>query len=178
MLNREAPEGGYVKSPAEWEWLEGAREGLAILTRVGIRITLATNQSGVGRGLMTQADLAAVHDRMIWEAGLAGGRINAIFFCPHAPDDGCRCRKPAPGMIETAVAVSGVPAAATLVVGDDLRDIRAAEAAGVPAALVLTGKGRKAAAQLGADALPIFNDLRALSLALVARLEPRVESRP
>lgn len=176
VLNREAPDDGYVTSASAWEWLPGAREALALMTRAGLIISIATNQSGVGRGLMTRADLDAVHERMIREAGIAGARIHAVYYCPHAPGAGCRCRKPAPGLIEQALAASGVPAAETLVVGDDLRDLEAAEAAGVPAALVLTGKGGRAAQRLGSKTVPIFDDLRALSLALVEKQEPMMGS--
>jgi D-glycero-D-manno-heptose 1,7-bisphosphate phosphatase len=176
VLNREAPDGGYVTSAAAWHWMPGALEALALMTQAKLMISVATNQSGVGRGLMTQADLDAVHARMVREAELAGARIHGIYFCPHAPEAGCSCRKPAPGLIEQALAASGVPAAETLVVGDDLRDLQAAEAAGVPAALVLTGKGRRAAQQLGSKAVPIFQDLRALSLALVSKQEPTMGS--
>lgn len=166
VLNREAPDGGYVTTPEGWEWLPGAREGLTLLTKAGIRISVATNQSGVGRGKMSLADVEAVHERMVREARVAGARIDAIFICPHAPEAGCDCRKPAPGLIEQAVAASGVPPAETLAVGDDVRDLEAAAAAGVPAALVLTGKGRRAARAAGK--VPVFEDLRELSAALVA----------
>lgn len=176
VLNREAPDGGYVTSSDAWEWLPGAREALALMTRAGLIISVATNQSAVGRGLMTLADLDAVHERMIREAEIAGARIHAVYYCPHAPEAGCSCRKPAPGLIEQAIAASGVPAAETLVVGDDLRDLQAAEAAGVPAALVRTGKGRGAAERMGSRAVPIFDDLHALGLALVATQERTKES--
>ena len=171
VLNREAPDGGYITSPGQWEWLPGAREALALLSGAGLRVSVATNQSAVGRGLMTAGDLEAVHDRMAWEAGLQGAKIAAVYSCPHAPEAGCGCRKPAPGLIRQAVAESGVPAAETLVVGDALRDLQAAEAAGVPAALVLTGKGRATARSVGADRVPTYFDLRALALAVVASVE-------
>jgi D-glycero-D-manno-heptose 1,7-bisphosphate phosphatase len=171
VLNCEAPAGGYITSPAQWEWLPGAREALALLTAAGVRVSVATNQSAVGRGLMSAGDLEAVHERMTWEAGLRGAKIDGLYVCPHAPGEGCLCRKPAPGLIEQALADSGVPAAETLVVGDALRDLQAAEAAGVPAMLVLTGKGRATARALGADAVPTFFDLQALARAVVARVQ-------
>ncbi|HVN41670.1 MAG TPA: HAD-IIIA family hydrolase [Steroidobacteraceae bacterium] len=166
VLNVEAPNRGYITRPESWQWLPGAREALALLTRAGIRVSVATNQSGVGRGLMSAADLEAVHARMRREALAAGGRIDALYACPHAPEAGCPCRKPAPGLIEEAIAAAQVPACETLVVGDDGRDLQAADAAGVPAALVLTGKGRAAAA-LSPRTVPVYDDLLALARALV-----------
>jgi len=171
VLNVEAPGGGYVRSPGEWRWIDGALEALAELTSAGLRVTVATNQSGVGRGLMTSDDLAAVHAGMLADVERAGGRIDSVLSCCHAPEEGCNCRKPAPGLIQAAVAGSGVRAEATLVVGDDVRDIEAARAAGVPAVLVLTGKGRAAASRLGDAVVPIYDDLRALVSALVSARE-------
>jgi D-glycero-D-manno-heptose 1,7-bisphosphate phosphatase len=168
VLNVEAPGGGYVRSPGEWRWIDGALESLAELTRAGLRITVATNQSGVGRGLMTSDDLAAVHAGMLADVERAGGRIDAVLTCCHAPGEGCDCRKPAPGLIKAAVEASGMRPELTLVVGDDVRDIEAARAAGVPAVLVLTGKGRAAVARLGDAAVPTYDDLRALTRALVS----------
>lgn len=168
VLNEEAPARGYVTRPEAWRWIPGALEALASFARAGVRVTVATNQSGVGRGLMTQRDLDEVHARMLREARVAGGRIDALFTCPHAPDEGCPCRKPAPGLIEAAVAASGVPVAETLAVGDDGRDLEAARGAGVPAALVLTGKGRAALATLSWPDVPVYDDLMALARALAA----------
>jgi len=168
VLNEEAPARGYVTRPEAWRWIPGALEALASFARAGVRVTVATNQSGVGRGLMTQRDLDEVHARMLREARVAGGRIDALFACPHAPGEGCPCRKPAPGLIEAAVAASGVPVAETLAVGDDGRDLEAARGAGVPAALVLTGKGRAALATLSWPDVPVYDDLMALARALAA----------
>ena len=173
VLNREAPNGGYVTTPGEWVWLPGAREGLRLLTEAAYRISVATNQSGVGQGRMTLADLDAVHERMLREAGDAGARIDAVFSCTHAPDAGCLCRKPAPGLIVQAMGASGIPPAETLVVGDDLRDLEAAAAAGVPAVLVLTGKGGRSARAAATLGVRIFEDLRALGAALVAESQEK-----
>jgi D-glycero-D-manno-heptose 1,7-bisphosphate phosphatase len=168
VLNVEAPGGGYIRSPDEWRWIEGALDALAMLESAGLRVTVATNQSGVGRGLMTIDDLAAVHAGMLADVTGAGGRIDAVLSCCHAPDEACDCRKPEPGLIRAAVEKSGIGPEATLVVGDDLRDIQAARAAGVPAALVLTGKGRSAAARLDTGMVPTFDSLYALATAIVS----------
>ena len=147
-----------------------------MLNRAGVRVSVATNQSGVGRGLMTPADLDVIHDRMLDDTARAGGQIAQVYACPHAPDDGCQCRKPAPGLIRQAVDESGIGPDATLVVGDDLRDIEAARAAGVEAALVLTGKGRSAAARLPPGEVAVYDDLRTLTRHLLAK--GRVEGEP
>jgi len=133
----------YIKSPAEWKPIKGSLEAIARLTQAGWRVVVATNQSGIGRGLFDMATLNAIHDTMHRAVHQAGGRIDAIFFCPHAGDANCECRKPRPGMLlEIAkrmnVDLDGVP-----MVGDSLRDLQAAAAAGARPVLVLTGKGRK-----------------------------------
>src|SRR5215469_1858261 len=172
VLNHEAPEGGYVREPSEFRWLPGALEGLALLRRAGLRLSVATNQAGVGRGLMSLQQLAAVHARMQTEAAAHGGALDAVLYCPHAPEEQCSCRKPAPGLILAAVACSGIASSDTIVVGDDRRDLEAAERAGVAAALVRTGKGRRTEALLGKAAVPAYDDLRELARAiLTARLD-------
>ncbi len=133
----------YIKSPAEWKPIKGSLEAIARLTQAGWRVVVATNQSGLDRGLFDMAALNAIHDTMHRAVHQAGGRIDAIFFCPHAGDSHCDCRKPKPGMLlEIArrmnVELDGVP-----MVGDSLRDLQAAAAAGAKPVLVLTGKGKK-----------------------------------
>ncbi len=173
VLNHEAGGVGYVREPAEFFWLPGALEALALLRRAGVYLSVATNQSGVGRGIMTLAQLDAVHDRMRNEAAREAAALDAVLFCPHAPDEGCECRKPAPGLIKDAVARSGIAASESLVVGDDLRDLEAAARAGVKAALVRTGKGQKTEALLNGTQVPIYDDLIQLARAIVgARQHP------
>ena len=168
VLNEEAPARGYVTGPEGWHWIAGSLEALALFAGAGIRVSIVTNQSGVGRGLMTPEDLDAVHGRMMRESESAGGHIDALFVCTHAPDTHCSCRKPAPGLIEAAVGASGIPAAQTLAVGDDQRAIAAARGAGVAAALVLTGKGRAAANSFPRHGVPVYDDLISLARALLA----------
>jgi len=133
----------YIKSPAEWKPIKGSLEAIARLTQAGWHVVVATNQSGIGRGLFDMATLNAIHDSMHRAVHQAGGRIDAVFFCPHADASHCECRKPKPGMLlEIAkrmnVGLEGVP-----MVGDSLRDLQAASAAGAKPVLVLTGKGKK-----------------------------------
>jgi D-glycero-D-manno-heptose 1,7-bisphosphate phosphatase len=167
VLNREAPDAGWIHRPEDWEWEDGALEGLRRLAGAGLRLSVATNQSGVGRGVFGAADVDAVHERMLLEAGRAGVRIDAVLVCPHAPEDLCGCRKPAPGLMLEAIESSGIPAAETVAVGDAPRDLEAAIAAGVRAILVRTGKGRETELQLGRHDVPVFDDLGAAAAAIV-----------
>ena len=167
VLNQEAHGGGYVLQPEEFFWLPGALDALAMLRRAGVYLSVATNQSGVGRGLMTLGQLDAVHHRMQTEASQYGAALDAVLYCPHAPDDGCACRKPAPGLINEALARSGFGAAESLVVGDDRRDLEAASRAGVKALLVRTGKGRKTEMLLNGAEVPTYDDLAQLACAIL-----------
>jgi D-glycero-D-manno-heptose 1,7-bisphosphate phosphatase len=159
----------YIKSPAEWRPIPGSIEAIARLNQNGWRIAVATNQSGIARGLFDMATLNAINDKMMELVFRQGGRIDALFFCPHAAAEGCDCRKPRTGMLEEIAArfhteLKGVP-----VIGDSLKDLQAAEAIGALPILVLTGKG---AATQAAGGLPkktvVFDDLAAASRHLVA----------
>jgi D-glycero-D-manno-heptose 1,7-bisphosphate phosphatase len=172
VLNREADGGGYIRDPSEFHWLPGALEGLALLAQAGLHLTVVTNQSGVGRGLMSLEELAAVHARMQNDASARGAALDAVLFCPHAPEEHCSCRKPAPGLIQAAIARSGIAAADSIVVGDDGRDLEAAARAGVAAALIRTGKGRRTEALMGSKAVPAYDDLEQLARAIVGKSSP------
>jgi D-glycero-D-manno-heptose 1,7-bisphosphate phosphatase len=154
----------YIKSPAEWRPIEGSLEAIARLTQAGYRVVVATNQSGIARGLFDTATLIAIHDRLQRAAGLAGGRIDAFFFCPHAADSACACRKPKPGMLIEIARRFNVSLADVYMVGDAPRDVEAAAAAGARPVLVLTGKGQ---ATLDEGKLPrgteVFPDLAAFA---------------
>lgn len=141
VLNREAPDHGYILRPGDFQWLPGALEGLAVLHQAGIRLSVASNQSAVGRGLLSRVELDEIMDHMRAQAAAAGGPIDAVFYCPHAPDEDCDCRKPKPGLLLDAVRAAGIGAEQTQFAGDDIRDVEAALAAGVSAVLLRTGKG-------------------------------------
>ena len=111
----------YIKSPAEWVPIPGSLEAIARLNHAGWHTVIASNQSGLARGLFDMATLNAIHARMNRELAAFGGRIDAIFFCPHMPDDGCRCRKPKPGLLELIGERYGVELTETYMVGDSLR---------------------------------------------------------
>jgi D-glycero-D-manno-heptose 1,7-bisphosphate phosphatase len=133
----------FIKSPKEWKPIPGSLDAIATLNQAGFHVVIATNQSGIGRGLFDMAALTAINEKMIDVLAQRGGRIDAIFYCPHAAETGCACRKPKTGMFEEIgqrfnVDLKGVPS-----VGDSLRDLQASAAAGALPILVLTGKGEK-----------------------------------
>ena len=147
-INRASEE--FVKSPDEWHPLPGSLEAISRLNHAGFHVVLATNQSGLGRGLFDMAALNAVHTQMLKTLATVGGRIDAIFYCPHAPDEACACRKPAPGLLVQIQERYGIDLQGVPYVGDSLRDMQAAQAAGCAPHLVLTGR----CADLQGQALP------------------------
>ena len=132
----------YIKTPEEWRPLPGSAAAIARLNHAGYRVVVATNQSGIARGYFTVATLDTMHKQLADLVRDAGGEMGKVFYCPHGPDDGCDCRKPAPGLIDQIVTeygdVTGVP-----MIGDSLRDLEAGVARGCKPVLVLTGKGAK-----------------------------------
>jgi D-glycero-D-manno-heptose 1,7-bisphosphate phosphatase len=159
----------YIKSPLEWKPIPGSLEAIARLTQGGWRCVVATNQSGIARGLFDMATLNAIHAEMHRAVNQAGGRIEAIFFCPHAADSNCQCRKPQPGLLleiskRLDAELAGVP-----MIGDSLRDVQAAATAGCKPWLVLTGKGKKTR---DAGGLPPGTEIAPDLAAIAARLAP------
>ena len=159
----------YIKSPADWRPIPGSIEAIARLNQGGFRVAVATNQSGIGRGLFDMATFNAINDKMMEMVFRHGGRIDALFFCPHTAVEECNCRKPRTGMLDEIAArfhaeLKGVPC-----VGDSLKDLQAAEAVGAQPILVLTGKGRRTQEEGG---LPrktlVFEDLAEASRHIVA----------
>jgi D-glycero-D-manno-heptose 1,7-bisphosphate phosphatase len=159
----------YIKSPFEWKPIAGSIEAIARLNQNGYRVVVATNQSGIGRGLFDMATLNAINDKMMELVFLQGGRIDALFFCPHTAEENCNCRKPKTGMLEEIAKrfetdLTGVPC-----VGDSMRDLEAAAAMGCQPILVLTGKGQKT---LDEGKLPkktlVFTDLADATRHLIA----------
>jgi D-glycero-D-manno-heptose 1,7-bisphosphate phosphatase len=154
----------FIKSPAEWRPIEGSLEGIARLTQAGYRIVVATNQSGIARGLLDTATLVSIHDTLQRAAAQAGGRIDAFFFCPHAVDSACKCRKPEPGMLLEVARRFNISPENTYMVGDALRDVQAATAAGARPVLVLTGRGRQTLDQGGLPpGTAVFENLAAFA---------------
>ncbi|HTJ95898.1 MAG TPA: D-glycero-beta-D-manno-heptose 1,7-bisphosphate 7-phosphatase, partial [Rhodocyclaceae bacterium] len=120
----------FIKSPDEWKPLPGSLAAITRLTQLGYHIVVATNQSGVGRGLFDMETLNAIHDKMIKAVSQAGGRIDAVFFCPHTAAEKCTCRKPQPGMLQDILNRFNTGPENISVVGDALRDLQAAVAVG------------------------------------------------
>jgi D-glycero-D-manno-heptose 1,7-bisphosphate phosphatase len=159
----------YIKSPDEWRPIPGSLEAIARLNHAGFRVVVATNQSGVGRGMYDMATLNAIHEKMHKALAQVGGRLDAIFFCPHTADSKCDCRKPKPGMLHEIGRRFGVEMTGVPVVGDGLRDLQAAEAIGAQPMLVLTGKGEKTLRDGGFPKnTVIFPDLAFAASALLA----------
>lgn len=149
VINHDSAE--FIKSPAEWIPITGSMEAIAQLNQAGYTVVVATNQSGISRKLFDMETLNAIHEKMHSTAQLVGATIDAVFFCPHAADFNCDCRKPKPGMIREIahrydIELKGVP-----VVGDSLRDLQAGFILGCAPHLVLTGKGENT---LAAGGLP------------------------
>lgn len=162
----------YIKSTAEWEPLPGSLEAIAMLTHAGFSIGVATNQSGIARGLYTQETLDKIHQKMHDCISTAGGHIQAIAYCPHGPEDNCDCRKPKPGLLTQLAKTHGFSLNNVPYIGDALRDVEAAKAGGATPFLVLTGKG---ATELEKHAeklhdLLIFEDLLAATKFLIKSL--------
>ncbi len=158
----------FIKSPAEWEPIEGSLEAVAKLNHAGYRVVVITNQSGIARGLFDIDTLSRIHAKMRRMLTQVGGTLEAILYCPHGPDDNCDCRKPKAGnFIELAqrlrIELKGIPA-----IGDSLRDIQAAQTVGARPILVKTGKGEKTLADGDLpDNIAVYNDLAATVDALL-----------
>ncbi len=150
----------FIKSPAEWRPIPGSIDAIAKLSQAGYRVIIATNQSGIGRGLFDMDTLNAIHEKMHRAVQQAGGRIDAIFYCPHPIEDDCKCRKPKTGMFERIARCFNVDLIGTPSVGDSLRDLQAAAAVGARPLLVLTGKGTQTQAEGGLpEGTQVFPDL-------------------
>ncbi|MCP4697123.1 MAG: D-glycero-beta-D-manno-heptose 1,7-bisphosphate 7-phosphatase [Gammaproteobacteria bacterium] len=168
VINRESD--AFIKSPEEWEAIPGSPEAIGRLCQAGWRVAVATNQSGLARGLFDREALDRIHEKMRGCIARAGGRIDGIFFCPHGPEAACECRKPRPGLFyqiakQMEVSLTDVPA-----VGDSLRDLQAAAAAGATPILAATGNGRKTRGLLAAAGLaqvPVYADLAAAADSLL-----------
>ncbi|MDE2423170.1 MAG: D-glycero-beta-D-manno-heptose 1,7-bisphosphate 7-phosphatase [Betaproteobacteria bacterium] len=150
----------YIKSPEEWNPLPGSLEAIARLNQVGYQVVIATNQSGIARGLFDMSTLNAIHNKMIQALSQVGGRIDGIFFCPHSNEANCNCRKPKTGLFEEIAKVFNVSLKNVPAVGDSLRDLQAASLMQAQPILVLTGKGDKTLKQGGLPSHTIIeNDL-------------------
>ena len=166
MINFDSDQ--FIKNPEEWKPIPGSLEAIARLNQAGYRVVVATNQSGIGRGLFDMPMLNAIHDKMHKACALVGARIDAVFFCPHNAESHCHCRKPDTGMLEEIAERYNIDLAGIPTVGDSLRDLQSSATMGALPFLVLTGKGSKTKA---AGSLPqgtlVFTDLAAVAADLV-----------
>lgn len=158
----------YIKSPEEWIPLPGSIEAIARLSRAGYRIAVATNQSGIGRGYFDAIALANMHALMCALVEEQGGHIDVICYCPHAPDAGCHCRKPAPGLLEQISEELGMPVAGAWYVGDAGKDMELAQLMQCKPILVRTGKGAETEKKLAQGAALVVDDLAAAADLIVA----------
>jgi len=176
VLNQEAP-GGFVETPDQWIWLPRVLDALWKLSEAGILLSIATNQSCVGRGIIDEMMLDRIHNRMKHDAGQRGILFAGIYYCPHVPEDGCRCRKPLPGLLEMAIRQSGIPRDRTIFIGDAERDLQAGQSAGISSWLMRTGKGvdtetafkKGHVKELDPGGVLVFDDLHAASIEILSR---------
>ncbi len=161
VINQDSDD--YIKSVAEWLPLPGAVEAIAALSKAGWTIAVATNQSGLARGYFDLATLEAMHAELQRLVGELGGRVDAIHYCPHGPDDDCSCRKPLPGMIEAIGHQFNADLRGVWLVGDSLRDLEAGLAVGCQPVLVKTGKGERSLAKPLPAGTLVFDDLAAVA---------------
>lgn len=158
----------YIKSPEEWLPIAGSLEAIARLHQDGYKVVIATNQSGIARKLFDIDMLNRIHQKMLEAVRQKGGEIDAIFFCPHAPDDNCTCRKPKAGLYKEIAERLKVNLNSVYAVGDSARDVVAARAALALPVLVRTGKGERTLAKgVDIEGVPVFNDLAAFADALL-----------
>ena len=171
VVNHDSAE--FIKSPDEWVPIHGSLESISRLTKAGYHVIIATNQSGIARGLLDIDTLNRIHNKMLEQLGDLGGAIDAIFFCPHGPGDDCRCRKPRTGLLEEIAARLGIKLVDVPMVGDSLRDLQAARSVGGRAVLVRTGKGEITLADPDPllDGLEVYDDLAAFTDALLSEPE-------
>lgn len=154
----------FIRTPDEWDPIPGSLQAIGRLCQAGYRVVIATNQSGISRGLYDVETLHAMHAKMDHMLEQYGGRVESIFYCPHGPRDNCQCRKPKDGMFRDIMSryqrdLTGVP-----VVGDSLRDVQAAQLAGASPILVKTGNGQKTLTETNElNGVPVFEDLAAVA---------------
>lgn len=153
VINYDSPD--YIKSPNEWLAIPGSLEAIAHLNKAGHLVTIATNQSGIGRGFYDVATLEKIHQKMLDELAEVGGYIDRIYFCPHMPTDHCTCRKPKPGMLLTIAKDFNIDLKDAVFIGDSSRDMEAAKAANCSSIFI----GDELSAQTFSQDIPVFSSL-------------------
>ncbi len=168
----------FIKTEDEWLPLDGSADAIARLSGAGYTVAVATNQSGIGRKLLSEEDLETIHKKMLDHVASAGGRIDKIVYCPHLPEAGCDCRKPRPGLLAQLQKHYGTDMSGVPFVGDSERDLRAALAIGARPMLVLTGNGRKTlqTIQETGEPMEVFENLAAAVDAMLLEDEQNVHT--
>ncbi len=174
VINQDSDD--YIRSLDEWMPIPGSIEAIASLSKAGYQVAIATNQSGLSRGYFGLEELEAIHSHLCQLVEEQGGEIAGIFYCPHLPDEGCNCRKPATGLLSAIESELGVLVDGSYFIGDSLKDLQAGQAMNCKPVLVLTGKGEKTRLQLDAceggltnpGSIPVFADLAAASRDLLS----------
>lgn len=165
VINQDSAD--FIRSPADWHALPGSLAAIARAQRLGYHVIVVSNQSGLARGLFSMHDLNEIHARLCAELARFGGRVEAFFFCPHGPDDGCECRKPRAGLLLSLRERLGIDLARTPFIGDRLSDARAARSVGARAMLVRSGLDVPHPQDLaGMDDVEVYDDLSAAVAAL------------
>ena len=178
VINEDRP--GYVTRWEEFRFLPGALDAMATLRAAGVRLAVITNQSAVGRGLLSPQTLDEIHRRMLTHCAAADIAIQGVFACQHVPWEGCSCRKPRPDLLLQAMAALDERPQSCVAIGDSVEDLLAAQAAGVPFVLVRTGRGEQALHHPASRLYPpilVARDLRAAAYVLLARLSTRTVAR-
>jgi len=160
VINRDSSD--YIKSPDEFEPIPGSIQAIRLLFQNDFTVTVATNQSGLGRKLFDEDALTAIHQKLYWLAEAAGGAVSGIFYCPHKPDAGCDCRKPRTGLLQRIEENFHIPLAGKFFVGDSKKDLQAAIRFNMKPVLVRTGNGASLEKQLDSDTLqnlPVYPNL-------------------
>jgi len=167
VINQESHD--FIKSPEEWQPLDGSLEAIALLNQYGYQVAIITNQSGLARGMFDEADLAQIHAKMQRLAVEHGGKISAIYYCPHGPDSTCYCRKPKPGLLLQCAADHQIDLPETIMIGDSYRDLQAGFSAGAQPVLVKTGNGKTTLSEHPDLNIPVFENLYDAAKYIISR---------
>ena len=170
VINHDSPD--YIRSPEQWHPIDGSLEAIASLNRAGFAVVVVSNQSGVGRGLLSAEVLQMIHAKMLDAVAAAGGAIAGIYHCPHTPSHGCECRKPAVGLVRRLERELGYPAAGAPLIGDNHTDLTLARRVGARPILVRTGYGERTLATLAGPDVEVYDDLGCAAAALIQELGP------
>ena len=158
----------YIKSPDEWRPIHGSLEAIAALHRAGFSVVVVSNQSGVGRGLYSEATLAEIHEKMLAAVEAAGGKLAGIYYCPHPPEAGCDCRKPLPGMLTRLEEELGLTPLGAPLIGDKESDLELARRVGARPILVRSGYGAETLAAINDPGVECYEDLADAVKALIS----------